>query len=139
MRVGACLGSRPAGWLGWFAHPLGGGVCRGHTQYPAFLWALQKWQLDFLVSVSFVQNLPQLRIYEVIFSPIQFLCILLLEERCVQAKAFQHCRKGAMSQACLSVSALAENQVTTVTWVYLWTLNSITCIYVYPFAITRPS
>ena len=51
MRVGACPGSRPAGWLGWFAHPLGGGVCRGHTQYPAFLWALQKWQLNFLVSL----------------------------------------------------------------------------------------
>ena len=23
-------------WLGWSAHPLGGAVCRGHAQYPAF-------------------------------------------------------------------------------------------------------
>ena len=47
------------GWLGYFAHPLGTVVCRGHAQYPAFssstffffflLQTLQKWQLGFLV------------------------------------------------------------------------------------------
>jgi len=44
----------PEGWLGSFVHPLGGVVCRGHAQYPAFatnslflLLALQKWQLGF--------------------------------------------------------------------------------------------
>ena len=26
----------PEGWLRWFAHPLGGVVCRGHKQYPTF-------------------------------------------------------------------------------------------------------
>ena len=265
VRVGVCPGFRPAGWLGWFAHPLGGDVCRGHAQYPAFLWALQKWQLDFLVSLyplsricpnstymksffSSVQSLscvrlfatpwitalqaslsitnsrsllkhmsiesvmpsshlilfrpllllppipPRIRVFsnesalrmrwpkywsfsfsispsnehpglisfrmhwldllavqgtlksllqhhssKVIFSPIQFLCILLLEERCVQVQALQLCPKGPMSQACLGFSALAENQVTIVMWVYLWTLNPITCIYVYSFAVTRPS
>ena len=25
-----CPEVRPEGWLRWFAHPLGGGVCRGH-------------------------------------------------------------------------------------------------------------
>ena len=37
-------------WLRWSAHPLGGVVCRGHEQCPAFapdtlylLLALQKW------------------------------------------------------------------------------------------------
>ena len=45
-------------WLKWFAHPLGGVVCRGHAQYPAFashsvllFLALQKCQLGFLVSL----------------------------------------------------------------------------------------
>ena len=32
--------------------------------------------------------------HTVIFSPIQFLCILLLEERCVQEQAWQHCSTG---------------------------------------------
>ena len=51
---------------------------------------LQKWQLGFLVSLYlFVQNLPQPHLLEVIFSPIQFLCILLLKERCVQVQALQ--------------------------------------------------
>lgn len=44
------------GWLGYFAHPLGTVVFRGHAQYPAFssisfffflLQTLQKWQLGF--------------------------------------------------------------------------------------------
>ena len=68
--------------------------CRGHVQYPAFapktlflLQALHKWQLGILI--SFVQNLPQLCIPIVIFSPIQFLCILFLEKRCVQVQALQ--------------------------------------------------
>ena len=58
-------GVRPEGWLRCFSHPLGGVVCRGHDQYPVFapnplllLQALPMWQLGFLVSVSFVQNLP---------------------------------------------------------------------------------
>ena len=53
-RVVVCLGVQLEGWLGCFAYPLGGGVCRGHVQYPAFapntlflLQASQKWQLGF--------------------------------------------------------------------------------------------
>ena len=53
-----CPGLRPEGWLSCFAHPLGGVVCMGHAQYPAFapdtlclLQALRKWQLGFLVSL----------------------------------------------------------------------------------------
>ena len=35
--------------------------------------ALQKWQLDFFgLFISFVQNLPQLRMHAVIFSPLGF-------------------------------------------------------------------
>ena len=73
-----CPGVRPEGWLKWFALPLGGVVCRGHVQYPAFspnplilLPALWKWQLGFLVSLYLVvQNLPQLCMHTFIFSPL---------------------------------------------------------------------
>ena len=51
------------GGLGGLPHLLGGGVCRGHAQYPAFAPeplrfppALQNWQFVFL---CLVQNLPQ--------------------------------------------------------------------------------
>lgn len=36
VRVGVCSGVRLEVWLGGFAHPLGGSVCRWHVQYPAF-------------------------------------------------------------------------------------------------------
>ena len=32
-----CPRVRPEVWLRCFAHPLGGGVCRGHTQYLVFV------------------------------------------------------------------------------------------------------
>ena len=58
------------GLEGWFAHPLGGIVCRGHAQLPAFasdpllfcsrLFKSGSWV--FGPFVSFVQNLPQLHI-----------------------------------------------------------------------------
>ena len=49
-----------------------------------------------------VQNLTQVCVYTVSFRPIQFLCILLLEERCVQAQALQHCREASQVPACLT-------------------------------------
>ena len=61
VRVGLCSGVGLERWLRWSAHPLGGAVCRGHAQYPAFppkpplfLLAPQKWPLVFLV--FFVHN-----------------------------------------------------------------------------------
>ena len=89
VRVGMYPGVWPEGWLGSFVHPLGGVVCRGHAQYPAFatnslflLLALQKWQLGFFgLLVSFDHNLPQLHMHTVIFSPFQFLPILQFMER----------------------------------------------------------
>ena len=39
--------------------------------------------------IFWVQNFPQLSMYAVVFSPIQFLCILLFQERCVQVQALQ--------------------------------------------------
>ena len=53
------------------------------------LLALQKWQLGFSLFVSFVQNLPQLHMLTVIFSPLEFLCVLLPKETFVQVQALQ--------------------------------------------------
>ena len=36
----------------WLAHLLGGGVCRGHAQYPASAPSSWKWQLVFSLFVS---------------------------------------------------------------------------------------
>ena len=108
------------------------------NEHPGLISFRMDW-LDLLAVQGTLKSLFQHHSSKVIFSPIQFLCILLLEERCVHVHALQRCPKGPMSQACLGFSALAENQVTIVIWVYLWTLNPITCIYVYSFAVTRPS
>ena len=113
------------GRLKWFAHPLGCVVCRGHAQYPAFaphplllLPALQRWQLGFLVSFYLVvQNLPQLHMHTVIFSPLSFLCILLLKETFVQVQALQHCSKGSQVPACLNVKTRRNSCWRTVTFV----------------------
>ena len=80
---------------------------------PAFAPGSSKGAVGFFgLFLSFVQNLPQHahscpnmqccpNMHTVIFSPIQFLCILLLEERCVQGQALQHCSKGSQVPACL--------------------------------------
>ena len=103
MRVGVCPGVRPQGKLRWFAHPLDGVVCRGHTQYPAFVpdtvfipGPSKLWQLGFLISLYLLgpDFAPTVHV-PVIFSPIQFLCNLLLEERCVQVQALQLCSEGS--------------------------------------------
>ena len=74
----------------------GGVECRGHAQYPAFvpntlllLKALQKWLLGFLVSLYLLSRIYPNCTDTIIFSSIQFLCTLLLEERCVQVQALQ--------------------------------------------------
>ena len=57
--------------------------------------------------VSFAQNLLQLCMHRVIFSPMLFLCILLLEERCVQMQALQQRVPGpSLSQSPLRDSTL---------------------------------
>ena len=55
-----------------------------------WLPALQKLQLGFFVFLYLlVHNLPQLHIHAVIFSPLEFLCIVLLEETYAQVQALQ--------------------------------------------------
>ena len=58
------------------------------------------YKLGLLVSFYLnVLNLPQ-RMQAVIFNHIQFLCILLLQERCIQVQALHHCSKGSQVPAC---------------------------------------
>ena len=42
-------GVGPEGWLRWFAHPFGGGVCKGHGQHPAFAPSSSEVAAGFLV------------------------------------------------------------------------------------------
>lgn len=85
-----CPGVRLEGQLGWFAHPLAGAMCNGHAQPPAFAPLSSKVAVGFSgLFVSSVQNLPQLHLRAVIFSPMPFPRILLLSKRCAQVQASQ--------------------------------------------------
>ena len=54
------------------------------------------WQLGFLISLYLLGSEFAPTVHApVIFSPIQFLCILLLEERCVQVQALQLFSEGS--------------------------------------------
>ena len=85
-----CPGVGLEGRLRWFAHPLAEAVCNGHAQPPAFAPLSSKVAVGFSgLFVSSVQNLPQLHMRAVIFSPIPFPPILLLSKRCAQVQASQ--------------------------------------------------
>ena len=79
-------GAGLAGWLGWSAHSLGAALCKDQGQYPAFVPGTSlrsgSWFGAFLYLI--VHNLPQLCMCEIGFSPLLFLCILLLEKTFVQ-------------------------------------------------------
>ena len=72
VRVGVCPGVGSEAWLRWFAHPLGGGVCRGHARYAAFAPGPSEVAVGFFLIFLylFVYNLPQLHMHAVIFSPL---------------------------------------------------------------------
>ena len=73
-----------------FGTPSGVVKCKRHTQYPAFAPSSSKVVVEqFGLFVSFVQTSPLLHMQAVIFSPMHFLCILLLEETFVQVQALQ--------------------------------------------------
>lgn len=77
----------PERWLRWFAQPFGDSVCRVHAQCPAFTTIL----------CLVVHNLPQLHRHDVIFSPLEFLSILLLEEIKKHFSRCKHCNKVSQS------------------------------------------
>ena len=116
MRVGVCPGVRPEGRLRCFAHPLGGVVCRGHVQYPAFAPGSSKVAVGFFgLFVSFGPEFAPTEHALVIFSPVQFLCILLLEERYVQVQVLQQSvqgpSKGSQVPACLTTMMVCTKNV----------------------------
>ena len=80
---------RLEGWLRWSSRPFGGVECRGHVQSPASVPGSSEVAAGFLAFLYLVWNFPQLCMHAVTFSPIHFLCILLLEERFVQVQAPQ--------------------------------------------------
>ena len=78
-----CPGVGPEGWLRSSAHPLGGVVCRGHAQYPAFapatlLPALQNgswsfWSFCILLSII-CPNCECMQLFLVPYSFFVFCC-----------------------------------------------------------------
>ena len=57
------------------------------SQHPVFCSWLFRHGIGFFRSLHLlVQSLPEMHMHTDIFSPVQFLCILLLEERCVQGQ-----------------------------------------------------
>ena len=110
-RVVVCLGVQLEGWLGCFAYPLGGGVCRGHVQYPAFapntlflLQAPQKWQLGCLVSLyTFGSRIcPKYMCMQLFLSPYS------LSVFCSWSKGVSRCKHYAFQErvqipACLRI------------------------------------
>ena len=88
----------PRGWLeGWLRWSVQGEciVLLFCSPKPCFVLGSSEVEAEVLVSLYPLRpefalvNLPQEHMHTVIFSPIQFLCILLLEERCVQVQALQ--------------------------------------------------
>ena len=66
------------------AHCLVGAMCQDHMQFPSLLPKAQKWQLACGVFISYCLCLCM---HAVMFSPLRFLCILLLKETFVQVQA----------------------------------------------------
>ena len=110
--VGMCSGVGPEGWEGrlrCFDYPSGGVECREYAQYSALapstqfcsqLFRSNSWVFWSLYSF-WVQSLPQVPRHSFIFSPLLFLCILLLKERSVQIQTLQQCNNGSQVPACL--------------------------------------
>ena len=99
-------GVGPEGWLGGFAHPLGGAVCRGPAQYPAFapdtlflLPAPQKCQLCFwsLCILLFI-ICPNCACTQLFLVPYSFFVFCCLRRRVFGRK---QCSKGPQVTACL--------------------------------------
>ena len=68
----------------------------------------QKLIKGFGLFVSLVQSLSHCPMYAVSFSPTEFLCILLLEEQCVQVQALQHRVPGPSLSQMLSLQSHSE-------------------------------
>ena len=91
--------TRRVGGLGGL--PLFGGVeCRRHAQCPGFAPSSSEVAVGFFSVFLYLvaHNLPQLHMHEVIFSPLECLRILLLEEIFVQLSSLQQKFSSPRSQ-----------------------------------------
>ena len=114
MRVGECLGVQQDGWLGYFAHPLGGVERRGHAQDPVFaphplifLLALQKWQLGFwslgILSAIICSNRACTQLF-LVHHRFSVFC-------CCRGLSSKQCSKGSQVPACFrSTKQIKTNQ-----------------------------
>ena len=103
VRVGVCPGVGQRGGLGVLSTGYvvlsAGGMLRTLFMLltPSFyskLFKSDSW-VFWSLCILWGQNLTPLCLDTVIFSPTWFLCILLLEEGCVQMQALQHCCEGS--------------------------------------------
>ena len=71
-----CPEVRPEGWLRWFAHLLGGGVCRGHEHTLLLLpapWLLKSGSWVFLVSFYVLSRIcPNCAYMQLLLLPFSF-------------------------------------------------------------------
>ena len=83
MRVGVCPEVRLEGWLRWCYMQEAWIVPCFCSQHPVFAPGSSKVEVGLFWSlcIVWVQNLPQLHMHD--FSS-QFLCVVLLKERCIQ-------------------------------------------------------
>ena len=107
VRVGVCPGAGPEAWLRCFAHPSGGGVCRGHAQFPAFAPGSSKVAVGFyglLVSFGFriCLNCSCMQLFLVAYSFFVFCCSRRGVSRC------KHCNTTAKSPRSQPVSIGTE-------------------------------
>ena len=90
---------RVEGWLRWSAHPLGGALCRDHTQYPAFAPSTSEvavgfWPFCILLFIIF-PNCACMQLSLVPYSFFIFCCSRRCLPRC------KHSSKGSQIPVCL--------------------------------------
>ena len=102
--------------LRWSAYTFSGFECRGHVQilFCSWLFRSGSWIFDVFVAYNKMCNLPRVHMYSVIFSPFQFLSILLLEDMCpgiCLGEALQQRVPGPRSKAVSKRHNVAEIQL----------------------------
>ena len=97
VRVEAGPGFWQEGWLGWFAHPLGGAVCRDHFCFCSWNLRNGSWIVVFLYLI--VHNLLQLHMQAVIFRP---LCFVFCWSRRSLSRCKHHSKRSQVPGPSLS-------------------------------------
>ena len=100
VRVGVCLGVGPEGWLRCFAHPSGGALSAGGMHSTLLLlWALQKWQLGFLVSLYLLSRIcPNCACMHVLLVPYSFFAFCCSGRGVSRCKHCSIAAQGSRSQ-----------------------------------------